>query len=595
MTVKKRDSVDKKFRPLWPSLLLFVSLLGFTINLWAKAPDELPGEEITEEQYLNFILPRDSIASQVPPGSPLSHTWLDSAAKTWEALPLSDQLANDKKEVLLGLGAVFVPSLSDPELEPGIDIFDSLGNAVAHGNTGEKFSLEPGNYSLHLGSGPRDQRIVKKVEVRENKITPVIPDWCGLSIDVVDKSGVSFAGQYELVNIKNYEAIGKGFGNDPELGKRANVWILREGTYKILSPGISYHALSGFVTVRLLPGEFTRFVLVQNSQDDMEIISGGALRAAERSTVSSNWKYGANIGGSVDFNSTENLTAKTTTTVTALTLLMNTYLNYKKNRFESILQLNADEGISWPGFDFSRLSNTTDDQRFSSIFIWHILEWLGPYARMESAMEMLSKQERAPETASRHYFMLLGQDSVLSRIDSVSSYIILKPFIFPVTLEAGAGASFNLIKTGFIQTGFRAGFGYKQEWHRGEAEKLDTSAVRLNEILFPQYRQIIARESYSVIRQFNDVTISELGPELSWDFMLRGKRLSVELKPKLFFPLSRIKYPDVNWWSTLSLYLVRPVTLDYQYQYILQRSEQESAQKQESKHRVLVRFSIVNR
>ena len=116
-------------------------LLGFITLLTAKPPDDLPGEEITEDQYFDFLTPRDSIIKKVPKTSPLSTTWLDRAAKTWDAPPIQIQLAQDKEKMLMGMGAVYIPYMSDPNLEAEIEIFDPTGKVVASGKIGRKYSF----------------------------------------------------------------------------------------------------------------------------------------------------------------------------------------------------------------------------------------------------------------------------------------------------------------------------------------------------------------------------------------------------------------------------------------------------------------------
>ena len=160
------------------------------------------------------------------------------------------------------------------------------------GYPGRTFSVEPGAYTVVLGSGAHEQRIVRKVTVEEGRTVPIMPDWAGLAVETVDSLGVSFRGQYELMRIDEFESYGQGYGANPELGEVVKTWIVKPGIYKILGVGQSYNSLTGFVTVRLVPGEFCRFLLVQDSTD-YRILGGGTVDVTPQSKLASPWKYGA--------------------------------------------------------------------------------------------------------------------------------------------------------------------------------------------------------------------------------------------------------------------------------------------------------------
>ena len=122
--------------------------------------------------------------------------------------------------MLMGMGAVYIPYMSDPNLEAEVEIIDSTGDVVASGKTGRKYSLMPSEYYVMLGSGAHKQKMVKPVVVEENTITPLLPDWCGLTIDVVDENNYPFRGEYELARIDKFVPFGRAFGRDPDLGEK---------------------------------------------------------------------------------------------------------------------------------------------------------------------------------------------------------------------------------------------------------------------------------------------------------------------------------------------------------------------------------------
>ncbi|MBD3315272.1 MAG: hypothetical protein GF344_05760, partial [Chitinivibrionales bacterium] len=329
-------SVHYRWSVFNPASYPVIVVLCFAVVLSARPPDPLPGKEITDEQYLDFVFPRDSIVAAMPPSSPSSPTWLDRAAETWPAPPLPQQLAADEHTIRMGMGAVFVPRMSAARLEPDVEILDKQGRIAARGRTGRKYSLLPGQYYVMQGSGPHNLRIVKPVTVTEGAVKPIVPDWCGLSIDVLDPNSVPFRGEYEIARMDDLEPFGRGYGRNEELGEKVKTWILPAGTYKIFGVGQSYNTMTNFVTVRLVPGEFVRFVLVQNP-DDLKILGGGAVTSEVTTAISPSWRYGVDLGGTVDFNATTDHMSSAnsrTSSQTAFSLLSNTRFNYDKAPFE---------------------------------------------------------------------------------------------------------------------------------------------------------------------------------------------------------------------------------------------------------------------
>ncbi|MBD3391089.1 MAG: hypothetical protein GF418_03450 [Chitinivibrionales bacterium] len=561
----------------------------------AKLPTELPGEEITEEQYFDYVVPRDSIAKQIPEESPSSPTWLDSAAQTWDAPPLAVQMARDEEKLQMGMGAVFVPCMSDPDHEPDVEILDDKGEAVAAGKTGRKYSLVPGSYYVMLGSGPHKQRMVKKVEISDGKIVPIVPDWTGLRIDVVDESNQPFRGEYEITRIDEFEPYGRGYGRDPDLGQKLATWLLKPGVYKIFGVGQSYNTLTNFVTVRLLPGELVRFVLVQQ-EDDMTIIGGGMVETEARTGLASNWKYGMDIGGGIDFNSQIYHNEDSTDTKTGLDLLANARLKFERNKVDWETRFRLVQTILLQGLDFRDLESTDDDLRLSSIYTWRLLRWLGPYGRLETETEIVPDYKRRPETDSTYFFVLVDEDDTLTGIDSTSESIKLEPSFTPFTFEVGAGANIRLPRTRFFEGKILGGIGFRQRWSWDQSEVGDSVYADPGD---PDLAVVQAKSTSDkvVIRQYEDAsTQPEYGPETAMYATLRfGQFATTDTEIKVFAPFTRFTYPDFYARATLSWRLIRSITLVYEYEYELSQPEEETLKENLSTHRVLLRFSYTSR
>ncbi len=583
-----------------PAILL-LSLLFSTV--YGRLPDDLPGEEISEEQYMNFIYPIDSITAKVPAYSPSSPTWLDSASQTWDAPPLSKQIAEDERNTLMGMGAVFVPRMSAAELEPNIEIIDSTGKSIESGRPGRKYSLMPGNYFVMIGSGRHNQRIVQKVAIKESKTTPVIPTWSGISIDVVDQEGMPFRGEYELTRIDNFEPYGKGFGRDPNLGEEVRTWILRPGVYKIFGVGESFNTLTNFVTVRLLPGEYVRFLLVMNGES-MKITSGGNVNTDIDRELTSNWGYGINIGGSVGISGeVDHEKNDSSTTGTSITLLVNTRLNYKNGPIDWDNYLRLNQVADFEGFDINRIESDIDELRISSIFTWRFFHWFGPYGRLEMETGIFPEYARAPSAGNinRHFFIEVNEENnALSGIDSTNNTYLLQPSFSPFNLEAGAGANMDLLNTRFFDARILTGVGLRQEYIWGKSEIIvDTSLTDTMGLLSG-----IEEKAFTVVRNLDrKITRPEFGPEAALNVSVRlGRYASVDGELKTFFPIERMVdpgedgfRPDLRLYSTLSWRLARAITVDYQYDYELRWPKEKEAQSNISRHNILFRYSYSSR
>lgn len=565
--------------------------------LSAAPPPALPGQEITGEASTSIA--RDT-AKQVPAMSPLSPDWLVRAHTTWDAPPVSQQLDEDESPVPLGKGSVFVPRLSDANLEPDVQIIDNIGRVAASGKTGQKYNLVPGTYTVLLGSGSIKQRISKQVIVEEGKVLPITPDWCGLQIEVVNDIDSAFRGPYEMARMDEFEPYGRSYGRDPNLGERLKTWILKPGLYKIFGIGESYNTFANFVTVRLLPGEMTHFLLVQDAHT-LKITGGGVMEGAVASRrITSGWKYGLDLGGSILFNTSND------TNNSAVVFLTNLRLNYKIGKHEWDSKIFFDEELNFTNANITQLNHTSDDLRVYSLYVWRFLHWFGPYARMQFETHAFPTYERFDPTSQRHLFIVLRPDSSIEKVDSASSSQRLLPSFSPVDLELGVGTNIDVLTMQNFDTKFKFGFGYSQRNIWDQQSVVDTLAIQSSEEKTISMLDSIHLDSLlqsfkgnlKVIQRIQDVTSYSYGPEASVDAMVRvGRFGTAEGEVIVRIPILPIVqhqpfYPDYRVNTIVSWQLARAITLDYLYQYTFSQPFQAAAKIDLSQHRIWLRFSF---
>ena len=571
--------------------LLFISFL-FIVS-FGELPPELPGEEIKQED-INWLLPNDSIPlTEKTVKKPL--TWYDKAAKTWLAPPLSEQMASDRTNIPIGKGAVFIPRFSDPENEPDIEIVGPDGSILTTGKSGSSIPLEPGNYHIILGNGTHRQRITRQIEVIESKTVPVLPDWSGLRIETVDTTATSFRGEYELVRIDKFEPFGRGFGADPVLGESVKTWILKPGTYKILGRGEGYNTMVNFITVRLLPGELVNLTLVQRPEDGI-ILGGGNINLTTGTNLTSNWKYGANVGGTIQFNGEIDKREEHGSSISSiLSFRANLWVIYNKEPYEWSSYLRLDQGFNLSERNFTDISSGADDFRISTLFIWRFLPWFGPYGRVEMNTNLLPRRIRRDNF---NEFCIINKDSSINLdcFDSTSS-ITIGPSFSPFIVEAGAGTNLDLLSTSFIDLKFRAGTGasyskFSNNYRSINIQSTDTAKVdesidynRLNNSL--------------ILTPENKTSVFEFGPQASINASIRIGRLGTAgAELKVFAPIvpeMRFTRPDYELITTLSWHLTSAITLDYDFNYQLKQPDDKDAQIEKSIHRIWLRFSYASR
>ncbi|MDO5577489.1 MAG: DUF3078 domain-containing protein, partial [Fibrobacter sp.] len=427
------------------------------------------------------------------------------------------------------------------------------------------------------------------------KTVPVLPDWAGLRIETVDTTSTSFRGEYELVRIDKFEPYGRGFGADPGLGESIKTWILKPGTYKILGRGEGYNTMVNFITVRLLPGELTNLILVQHPENGT-ILGGGNINITSGTKLTSNWKYGTNIGGTIQFNGEVDKKEEHSNSISSiLSFRINLWVTYDKDPYEWSSALRLDQGINLSEKNFSNFSTATDDFRVSSLFIWRILSWFGPYGRIEMNTNLMPRQIKRGNLSE---FCIVNKDSTidLNSFDSTSSIKIGPPFS-PFIIEGGAGMNLDIMNTRYMDLKLRAGAGASYSKFSNNYRSINIGSVDQDKVSdtvdFNRLNNSI------ILLTENKTSVFEFGPQASINTNLRiGRIATAAAELKLFAPIApemRFTRPDYEILTTLSWHLTKTVTLDYDFNYQLRQPEDKDAQIEKSIHRIWLRFSYASR
>ena len=573
------------------SRLAFLLCLCMVGSLLAELPPDLPGEEISD-QFLRSAIPADTTKPAVAPKK-TDVQWYDKVAKTWEAPQISEQMSKDRTIVPMGKGGIFVPRLTELHKEPDIEIVDSVGRTRASGEPGITYSLEPGKYSVIIGSGNHRQRIVRHVEVQEFKTTLVLPDWSGLIIETIDTNTTTFKGEYEVVRIDEFEPMGRGYGAEVALGEAVKAWILKPGIYKILGRGESYNTLKNFVTVRLLPGELSRLVLIERPED-LAIMGGGTIDVNAGKKIASNWKYGGNFGGNVQFVNNVNKKENQKDDFSSMMSLNSTlWLRYLNNPFEWETSIGLMEGFNLRRqLQTYSMQGAADDFKISSLFIWRFYKWLGPYGSSELTTTLLPKTMSRDE---KEYFLFLNENDsiVINARTSTASSFKLNPSFCPLTVDIGGGVNIDALNLNYLDITVRLGAGSSYSSFPDKYVVVPNSKK-------PYDSSMASVVDKSTLLRFEKRTdVFGFGPVGVVNGSVRiGRFGSAGAELKVFaslYPENRFVNPDFDLKTIVSWRIMRAVTLDYIFNYQLKQPVNKDAKVDLATNTVLLRFSYASR
>lgn len=614
MRYSMKSIPDFNLRALKMIKIILFLLFAVTL-LCAKLPADLPGQEIDDNQYLEYILEqRDSttedtitISTQSPTGEEAEIAWLDSISQSWEAPSLSQQIADDTIPVHLGMGAVFIPRMSSKNsIEPEITIHErESGNLVASGQTGKKYNLLPGKYVVFISSIPKIS-IYKNFTIQEARLTPIIPDWCALKIEVINDNAKPIRGEYDIAKTGPLTPIGRGRGRDINLAEELRVWLLPAGTYKIIGPGTSYNAVSNFLTVRVNRGEFINYSIVQDETTN-KILGGGIILENTQSSISSNWNHSINLGGSIDIGFLKNHKSDSTEKDLKFSMLLYDRLTYRRNKVDlnNLMKIDITLDLQENSKDEFTLQTTLDELRLNSIFTYKLFPRVGPYGRIEYTSGILPK--RAYRTGEdSHYFLTYDEipyadperkkekiisDSILPIVDSLSEEKDIEPAFSPVNIQSGIGGNVQLLRNRFMNVRLLSGFGFTFE-RKWDEKKIYEDEDLILDTASTIYQNYIYEQNHTILERIDEERF-EFGPEFMLNSNLSlGRSVTVDTEFRYFAPVKRFSTPDITITNLLSFHITGHVILDYDYSFKLIQPEESDLQNEESRHRILLRFSF---
>ena len=85
------------------------------------------------------------------------------------------------------MGRIFLPAMTNPDFEPVYTVFQN-DTILKVQRMGKSVFLRPGKYSVKFGSGTLNQMMKKNIQIQAEETRIIDPDWCGLTIRIIDEA-----------------------------------------------------------------------------------------------------------------------------------------------------------------------------------------------------------------------------------------------------------------------------------------------------------------------------------------------------------------------------------------------------------------------
>jgi hypothetical protein len=466
----------------------------------------------------------------------------------WSEPDAETQLAEDRTEIPLGKGAVFVPSMTGVLNEPPVILVDEKTNDVQDIRTGQRVLVDPGNYVVIVSSGSPGQGVGQAVTVTEGDTTLVPVTWGALRIEVVDDHRVPHRGGYEIIRADTREPYGTGFGADTLQGERLNTWLLPPGIYRIVRPGSNYRALRDFATVYVPEAGFVRYRLVLDP-DTGEFQGSGVILPGEFGSPKSRaqrWFSSLVIGAVGSLDQQRNVVGVNNQLSVSGSLFIDGQLAYNAGKHSASALLQIEEGgtqIRPQESDPLPLVKTRDRLRLDTLYAYYLRPSFGPYVRA------------AAESQAFRTNVLVTEDTTVLRqptagatfretVSANDTFFVADPWE-PTIVREGAGLNTRFVNNRWVTLNWRIGLGLRQNRFDG-AWLLDDQRGT------PEIE-------YTQVDSFNQEGIEST--------VIATARLpgwavyATDLE--LFADFQELERPVIEWRNTLTLRLTRNLSLNY--------------------------------
>ncbi|GMV40746.1 MAG: hypothetical protein AMXMBFR64_24620 [Myxococcales bacterium] len=460
---------------------------------------------------------------------------------TWLQPRPAEQAERDPALDPAGKGAIFVPAMTDPLVEPAYIVM-RRDKVVARKQPGERAWVLPGEYTVLVGSGVPEARLEFEATVVEGRTTFVPVEWAGLVVNVINERGSSIRRSYELVHLPDFEYVGIGLGAEIAEGEQLRTWLLRPGRYMILGEGESYQARKNFFTLRLAPGELVRYTLVVNEETGDLQGAGEVLIGGDATETTSGWNIDLVLGGSVQFLRSDNVVGKGSASTVNLSAFVETLLRYNDPEHLAYFRLNIEEGgdITLPDAPYIA---TTDELELDLLYVYKVTDWFGPYVRAALETNLVPGYEKLDSPRDT---VKLDTDGTVIDTEKEAESVELAGPASPIEVWYGAGGRFTWSPDYWFDLSTRIGVGGRQVFTRDlfvQVDDSDTPELELHRV--PDVGQVgieaaVVLDVLATRYVALNVEFDMLEPFDAWDEPVISLRTTVALRIASFASLNYV-------------------------------------------------------
>ncbi len=383
------------------------------------------------------------------------------ALSAFEAGAVADQLEMDVTPIPAGMGALFVPSLTQPGLEPPVQIYFK-GERVAVGQTGARIVLPPGEYTVVVGHGDAEARPHITARVIDGVTTPVEQTFGGLRVTAVDQDGNPIAVRYALKSARGEVAWGSASTAAEGSYGATRTWLLPAEPVVIELVGAGSDGTA--IAVPLGAGELVRYRLVL---DRGRLVRG---EIAEQEIVAEErwWRLRWVVGGDVGFNRTAGRLGSFNGDSLRLGLFTRASVGVDVDNHLALLNLGVDESwISYESLDGQELKPTkiVDDVNAELYYTYRLGGVVGPYARAQ-ARTTLFKTEIRPEGGATLQIREKDGSTSAQRATEGEAFELMGA-LYPLDLREAAGVELAFVDNETVTFSVRAGAAARQATYDG--------------------------------------------------------------------------------------------------------------------------------
>jgi hypothetical protein len=390
---------------------------------------------------------------------------------------LQDQLELDVTPVPVGMGALFVPSLTDPTLEPRVIVFSGV-DRVASGTTGKRIVLPPGTYRVVFGAGPEQARATREVRVVEGVTTPLEPFFGAVRVTAVNTKGRPVPTEYVIASRGNDTVWGPRDTAEDASYNKTPTWILPPGRYTIALGDDPETDESRFV-ISVGEGEVLRYRLVVDNEKIVRV------EFAEREVVvePSIWRLQWVLGGDFGFERTSRQLASFNGDALRIGAYTNATVGLDTGNHLALLNVRLDE--SWIALEseFGRglpLQKLTDELNTQLLYNYRLGGIVGPYVRASGRTSFFDTYYFPERDVTYQTTDADGDVSSPREADPGDEVTLFNRF-YPLILQEGAGIGLTFVDNKYVTFIVRGGAAARQSFYNGGRfiTSIDTGRVNM--------------------------------------------------------------------------------------------------------------------